>query len=108
MYVFPQFSALKEQDGLTVQQLRDKLASLQGVLAAQSAAETRWRGERAALMAQLDTLNDHLVRTQQKVENVEADNRKIQLVSHFNTPTCSISFSYDIFCAMRTCRTQMA
>jgi chromosome segregation ATPase len=68
---------------MTVQQLHDKLASLQGVLAAQSAAESRWRGERTALLAQLDTLNDHLVRGQHKIEALEADNRKMALVRNY-------------------------
>lgn len=62
---------------MAAHQLQDKVAELQGVVAAQAAAETRWRGERAALVSQLDTLNDQLVRAQHKMENIEADNRKM-------------------------------
>ena len=71
------FSTIKEREGQSTQQLQDKLANLQGTMAAQSAAETRWRGERAALLSQLDALNDHLVRTQHKLEAAEAENRKM-------------------------------
>jgi chromosome segregation ATPase len=71
---------MKERDVQSVQQLQDKLSALQGTQAAQSAAETRWRGERTALLSQLDTLNDHLVRAQHRIEALEGDNRKMQQV----------------------------
>ena len=70
-------SSRKQADGMVAHQLQDKVAELQGILAAQSAAETRWRSERNALVSQLDTLNDQLIRTQHKVEALEADNRKM-------------------------------
>lgn len=71
---------MKQRDGTVVHQLQEKVADLQGVVAAQGAAETRWRGERAALLSQLDTLNDQLVRSQHKIEAIEAENRKMAQV----------------------------
>ena len=62
-------------------QLQDRVAELQGVVAAQTAAEARWRAERAALLSQLDTLNDQLVRAQHKIEAMEADGRRMAQVN---------------------------
>ncbi len=58
-------------------QLRDKVDELSGVIAAMSAAEARWRGERTALVSQLDALNEQLVRAQHKIEHIESENRKV-------------------------------
>lgn len=71
---------MKQREGMAAHHLQEKVADLQGVVAAQTAAETRWRGERAALLSQLDTLNDQLVRSQHKIEAVEAENRKMAQV----------------------------
>jgi cell division protein FtsB len=63
-----------------MQQLQQRIAELQGTVAAQSAAEARWRAERQALLSQMDTLNDQLVRAQHKKEAIESDNRRMMQV----------------------------
>ena len=73
---------VKQRAGQNVEQLHDQVAELRGRVNATSTAEMRWAAERAALNRQVEALNEELVRTQQKVEAVEADNRRLMQDTH--------------------------
>ncbi len=75
-------SAVKQRAGASVQQLHGQVAELRGVVNANASTESRWNAERVALNRQLETLNEELVRTQQKVDAVEADNRRLMQDAH--------------------------
>mmetsp|Transcript_2324 Transcript_2324/g.3663 ORF Transcript_2324/g.3663 Transcript_2324/m.3663 type:complete len:1405 (+) Transcript_2324:94-4308(+) len=75
-------STAKQREGASSSHLQGQMAELQGALSAQSAAENRWRSEKSALLAQLDTLNDQLVRAQNTIESIEADNRRLMNDTH--------------------------
>ena len=74
--------ALKQRTGVNVQQMHGAIAELKGMVAAHSVTEKRWAAERASQLKQLETVNDELVRTRNRVEAVEADNRRLMQDTH--------------------------
>ena len=74
------YSSDKHREGASTQQLRDELAGLRGQLRAQTNSEARWRAERTSLLAQIETLNEQLVRSQHRIDAMEADNRRMMHV----------------------------
>ena len=74
--------AVKQRTGINVQQLHSQVAELKGVVSSHSEAEQRFAMERAALTKQIETLNEEIVRSQRRLEAVEADNRRMMQDSH--------------------------
>lgn len=72
--------AVKQRAGINAQHLHSQVAELQGVVNSHSDAEQRFAVERLALKKQVETLNEEIVRSQQRLEAVEADNRRMMQV----------------------------
>jgi chromosome segregation ATPase len=70
-------STEKVKEGASQQQLREQLEQARSSLSAHSQMEARWTAERLALRAQTESLNERLVRLQEKLETVESDNRRM-------------------------------
>jgi len=71
---------VKQRAGVNVQQLHSQIAELKGSVNSHSDNEQRFAMERTALTKQVETLNDEIVRSQKRLEAVEADNRRMMQV----------------------------
>ena len=74
--------AVKQRAGVNIQQMHGQMSELQAVVSAHSVTEKRWSSEKSAMVRQLETVNDQLIRTKNKVDAVEADNRRLMQDTH--------------------------
>jgi len=74
--------AVKQRASVSVQQLQGQVAELRGVANSHASVESRWAAEKGALSRQLESMNDELVRSQRRIEALEADNRRMMQDTH--------------------------
>jgi predicted nuclease with TOPRIM domain len=74
--------ASKQKAGASVTMLHSQVAELKGIVNAQTYSESKWANERAALQQQQEQLNVALVSGQQRLDAVEADNRRLMQECH--------------------------
>ena len=69
-------SESKQKGSITTKQQSDEISELRGMVDYHNHAESRRMSEKLSFSKQLETLNDQLVNAKQKLEGVEADNRR--------------------------------
>ena len=72
----------KQKAGVNIQQLQEQVSDLKGVTDAHSLTERRWAAERSTFVKQIETANDELVRSRNRTDAVEADNRRLMQDTH--------------------------
>ena len=72
----------KQQSGISLQQMQEQVSDLKGIVESSQAQEKRLVTERSTFMRQLEGANDELVRSRNRTEAVEADNRRLMQDTH--------------------------
>ena len=72
----------KQQSGINLQQMNEQVSDLKGIVESSQAQEKRLTAERSTFMRQLESANDELVRSRNRTEAVEADNRRLMQDTH--------------------------
>jgi chromosome segregation ATPase len=72
----------KQRAGVNMQQLQEQVGDLTGVVNAHATMEKRWAAERGTMVKQLEGANDELVRGRNRIDAVEADNRRLMQDTH--------------------------
>lgn len=72
----------KQKAGVNIQQLQEQVTDLKGVTDSHALTEKRWVAERSTMVKQIETANDELVRSRNRVDAVEADNRRLMQDTH--------------------------
>lgn len=72
----------KQKAGVNIQQLQEQVTNLKGATDAHGLTERRWGSERSTMVKQIETANDELVRSRNRTDAVEADNRRLMQDTH--------------------------
>ena len=67
---------------MNIQQLQEQVTDLKGVADSHALTEKRWAAERSTMVKQIETANDELKRGRNRVDAVEADNRRLMQDTH--------------------------